>query len=910
MNKNETLTIEKHLSTLKELGDAPPFLTIEGFTTLINGYLLPNETPRQMYERIAKAAASYYKEPAKWEEKFFNALWKNWLCPSSPVAANLGTNRGLPISCNSIHIDDSIDSIFQKNHELAMLSKNGAGVGIYVGDIRARGEGISGNGKSEGVIPWLKCLDVTTVAVSQGCYDDKTEILTENGWEKFSNLKQGTKVAQSDNNGAISFVNFTDFISYEVEEDLYKFTNKTMSVNLLVTGNHRMALEKRKRIFNKKNNSEKLISNDEQLSGKLEIIEAERLNIHKDDRFWNASRSCNGKKEILTDLDKFFIAYQANGNSELVGDLTEEISDSLLYSFHFTQERKAIRFAEILNKLQWKFSKNIQKDNTTNFFVRIPLNIKLSKNLKDMFNISEFSSFYASEFISEISKWGDSITECNSVSYSCVIKDNVDFVQAVAFLAGKMSTLYNPRKKENNHQFHHSISIYNRNNINGEEILKTKEYYKGNVYCVTVPTGLLVVRRDGAVVICGNSTRRGASAAYLPIDHGDIEEFINIRRPTGDMNRRCLNLNHGVCITDAWMKEMLGGDKSKRSLWERLLLNRLETGEPYLFFTDNVNNQNPECYKANGLDVKTSNICTEIFLHTDPDHSFVCCLSSLNLAKWDEWKNTDLIEIAVRFLDAVLEEYIIKSENKSGLEASRHSAIKGRAIGIGVLGWHSLLQSKMIPFDSFEAMQLNNEIFKTMRQRSDAETMQMSQELGEPEWCKGFKRRHTHTLACAPTVSNSLISGGHSAGIEPLAANIYAQKSAKGTFIRKNPELEKLLEAKGKNISEIWQSINSQGGSVQHLDCLTENEKLVFLTARELNQHAIIKQAAQRQRWIDQGQSVNLFFPANASPKYIHEVHIAAWEMGLKSLYYFRTDGVIKGDMAFRSKEECVACEG
>ncbi len=560
------------LDELKAADEAPQWMDESGFKTLQGGYMLPGETPRQMYWRVARAAASYYSDWRSYQDRFFDAMWKNWLCPASPVLSNMGTDRGLPISCNSIHVGDSVDSIFSKSHELAMLSKNGAGVGIYLGSVRGRNADIRNNGKSEGIIPWAKVYDSTIVSVSQG------------------------------------------------------------------------------------------------------------------------------------------------------------------------------------------------------------------------------------------------------------------------------------------------------------------------------------------------NTRRGAGATYTGIRHADIDEFINIRRPTGDVNRRCMNLNHGICIDDKWMEEAKAGDTDKRRLWQEILKARVETGEPYLFFSDNVNRQNPECYKSNGLQVVTSNICTEIFLFTDPDHSFVCCLSSLNLVKYEEWKDTNLVELTVRFLDAVLEEYIRKSEGIPGLEPSRRSAIKGRAIGIGVLGWHTYLQNLMIPFDSFQAMTHNNIIFKGIREKAEKETKILAHELGEPEWCKGFGRRNTHLLAVAPTVSNSTISGGHSAGIEPIAANLFSQKSAKGTFIRKNATLERFLKEKGKDSPDIWKLINEQNGSVQGLDCLSDEEKLVFLTAREINQHAIIKQAAQRQKWIDQGQSVNLFFAANSSPKYIHEVHWIAWEMGLKSLYYLRTEGVLKGDLASRSKE-CLACE-
>ncbi len=562
-----------NLDELKLAGEAPEWMNEEGYRTLCGGYLLPDETPLQMYSRVALAASRYYPNDPSLFEKFFNIMWKNWLCPASPVLSNMGTTRGLPISCNTIHVGDNLDSIFMKNHELAILSKNGAGVGIYFGDIRGRGASIKGNGKSEGIVPWAKVFDTTTVSVSQG------------------------------------------------------------------------------------------------------------------------------------------------------------------------------------------------------------------------------------------------------------------------------------------------------------------------------------------------STRRGASAIYLPIEHLDIEEFINIRRPTGDANRRCLNINHGICISDEWMNSMVAGDKKKRKLWAEILKARVETGEPYLFFTDNVNKNNPECYRANGLDVKGSNICSEIALYTDPEHSFVCCLSSLNLVRWDEWKDTDTVNLSVRFLDAVLSEYISKAQHINGMEASVRSAVKGRAIGIGVLGWHTLLQERSIPFDSFDSMQLNAQIFKSIHTKANAETAVLAQELGEPLWCQGFGRRNTHLIAIAPTVSNSTISGGYSAGIEPISANVFTQKSAKGTFIRKNVTLEALLETKNQNTPEVWKTINEQNGSVQGLSFLTAHEKEVYLTAREINQHAIVKLAVQRQKWVDQAQSVNLFFAFNSSAKYIHEVHLAAWKNGLKTLYYLRSDGVIKSDLASRTEDDCKACE-
>lgn len=562
------------IEQLIESGEAPQWMTEEGYLTLNRGYLLPDETPKKMFKRVSKAAAKYQKDPSKWSKKFYEIIWNGWLGLASPVASNMGTDRGLPISCFSVHVGDSVKSIFDKNTELALLSKHGGGVGIYIGGVRGRGASIKGNGHSEGVIPWCKVYDTTTQVVSQG------------------------------------------------------------------------------------------------------------------------------------------------------------------------------------------------------------------------------------------------------------------------------------------------------------------------------------------------GVRRGASAVYLDIEHSDIDEFLNLRRPTGDQNRRCLNLNHAVSIPNKWMEALIAGDKDKRVIWERILTSRVETGEPYLFFVDHVNDKSPECYKKNNLHVSTSNICSEISLHTDPDHTFVCCLSSLNLTKYDEWKDTDTVETSIRFLDCVMEEFITNTKDKYGFEAARRSAVKGRALGLGVLGWHSLLQEKGIEFDSFDAMKLNAEIFRTIRARADKATAELAIEFGEPEWCVGFNRRNTHTIAIAPTVSNSAISGGVSAGIEPLTANIYSVKSAKGTFFRKNPTLTSILQKLDKDNTEVWASINTNGGSVQHLDFLDEHQKKVFLTAREINQHAIIRQASQRQAFIDQGQSVNLFFPSNADPKYIHQVHLAAWELGLKTLYYFRSDGVIKGDSIYKNANECVACSG
>lgn len=557
-------------------------MTEAGLKTLKNGYLLEGETVYDMYRRVARAASSNLNRQDL-EERFYDAMVKNWLCPATPVAANLGTNRGLPISCFGIDTPDSVDGIFRTVHEMAMLSKHGGGVGIGMSRVRGRGSKIKSgsNGFSEGVVPWAKVFDSATIATSQG------------------------------------------------------------------------------------------------------------------------------------------------------------------------------------------------------------------------------------------------------------------------------------------------------------------------------------------------NVRRGASSLNLSVDHVDIEEFLRIRRQVGDVNRQCLNLNHCVVVSDSFMRRVESGDKDARRIWIEILKTRLETGEPYIMFEDNVNKSNPQCYVDRGLRVSMTNICSEITLHTDEEHSFVCCLSSLNLARWDEWKDTDLPELAVYFLDGVMSEFISKAKSIPGFERSVRFAEKSRPIGIGVLGWHTLLQSKMIPFDSFEAMLLNALVFKTIREKAEKATAEMAKTYGEPEWCLGSGRRHTHLIAIAPTRSNSIISGEVSYGIEPIPANAYTDKTAKGVFLVKNPSLASLLASKSKDVPEVWKSIVVNNGSVQHLDFLSEHEKKVFLTAREINQMAIVRQAAQRQRFIDQSQSLNLFFSANVDPAWFNHVHMEAWRMGVKTLYYCRSSSVLKADVATReakdnakpAKDECSACE-
>jgi ribonucleoside-diphosphate reductase alpha chain len=561
-------------STWEAGKDYPSWMDEISLATISKGYLLPGETPKKAYRRVAAAAASRLKKP-ELENKFYKIIWNGWLGLASPVLSNMGTDRGLPISCFGVDTPDSVRGIGLTNAELMKLTALGGGVGISVSRIRPRGTEITGNGKSEGVVPWCKIYDSAIIATNQG------------------------------------------------------------------------------------------------------------------------------------------------------------------------------------------------------------------------------------------------------------------------------------------------------------------------------------------------SVRRGAASVNLDIEHPDIEEFLQIRRPKGDPNRQCLNLNQCVVVGDSFMRKLESRDQDSMALWAEVLKSRMETGEPYIMYKDNVNKNNPIAYMMNNLDVTMTNICTEITLFTDEEHSFICCLSSLNLAKYDEWKDTDTIELATWFLDGVMQEFIDKSNGRDSLKRTHNHAKKGRALGLGVMGWHTYLQQKRIPFNSIASTAYTHNIFSKLKNDAEKASRDLAAEYGEPLWCRGTGMRNTHLLAIAPTVSNSVITGGISAGIEPLPANIYTFNGAKGTFIRKNKVLETLLEEKGENKDKWWDQMLADNGSVLNLpdNILSPEEKELFLTFPEINQLELVRQAAIRQRYLDQTQSLNLSFDPNDSPKWINQVHIEAWKLGVKTLYYLRTDSVIKGDLGSR-QADCVSCDG
>jgi len=410
------------------------------------------------------------------------------------------------------------------------------------------------------------------------------------------------------------------------------------------------------------------------------------------------------------------------------------------------------------------------------------------------------------------------------------------------------------------------------------------------------------------------SMRRGAFSPYLPIDHLDIEEFLKI----GSEGNPIQKLTHGVTVTDKWMKEMIAGDRKKRSIWAKVIQSRVEIGYPYIFFTDTVNRNTVDVYKVLELLINHSNLCTEIALPDNEIWSFVCCLASMNLLHFDEWKDTDAVETMIYFLDAVISEFISDLEEMRDskevekrnaftyMERAYNFAKDHRALGLGTLGWHSYLQSKMIPFESVEASQLNVRISRLIQKKSLQASKELAEIFGEPKLLKGYGRRNTTLLAIAPTTSSAFILGQVSQSIEPIWSNIYVKDVAKAKVTIRNPYLKKVLQSYGKDNRETWSSIRVNDGSVQHLDFLTQHEKEVFKTFAEIDQYVVLEQASMRQKFIDQGQSLNIMVNPKMSAKEINDLYIFAWKNEIKTLYYQHSTNA---SQQFSKDKLCSSCE-
>lgn len=836
---------------------------------LHRGYLLEGTEPEDRVRYIADHAEKLLDYPG-FADKFYHYMARGYYSLASPIWSNFGLDRGLPISCFGSYIGDSIYDIMNTTAEVGMMSKTGGGTSGYFGAIRPRGAAIKDNGHSDGSFNFAKLFDTVIDVISQGtCYEEGTEVLTDKGFKDFRDVKKGEDLlAHVDEYNDISYTDTYDLITEDYTGEMYHYYAEG-KFDLSVTPNHRMV----------------------------------------------------------------FGGYRYKGEGENI-------------------------FPDWDEKTDIAQAKDLVLDDYTRLFY-------LDENT------------------------------------------NVQWVV-------------------------------------GSDVQVSKVDYQGKVYCATVPLGRLIVRRNNTVCVSGNS-RKGQFAGYIDIEHPDIEEWLDIHKEGNPIQL----MYYGVCIGDQWLKEMKEGDAEKRRIWAKVLQRKAESGIPYLFFKDNVNNQKPDVYKDKDMTIYASNLCCvsgdttiltkeygdtpiaehenefvtvwngfewspnvqllktntnqrlflvelsngksirctdyhkwyikysenadpivketidlspgdkldvwylpdsntpvpevhvisvtdiceredvyccneplrhrvvfngintgncEIALPSSLEESFVCCLSSMNALYFDEWKDTDAVETMTYFLDAVMEEFIQKSKSIPMMEKAHRFASRHRAIGIGVLGWHSYLQYKHTPFESFQAMQLNNELFKTIHDRSYAASREMAERYGEPDVLKGYGRRHTCLQSVAPTKSSSFILGGVSPSVEPIRSNYYIKDLAKIKTTYRNPLLTKVLQEKGLDNEATWQSILVNDGSVQHLEGLSDEDKEVFKTWQEISQLTIIQQAAQRQKYIDQGQSINILVHPDTPTKDINQLYLTAHELGMKSIYYqFSMSAAQKFNRALLNT--CTTCE-
>lgn len=877
-------------------------LTEFGIATLKDRYLLEGESPQDLFGRVA---CHFADDPAH-AQRLYDYISNLWFMPATPILSNGGTARGLPISCFLNTAPDSLDGMWDVYRENMRLAASGGGIGTYWGHVRSIGESVGNAGKTSGVIPFIKAMDAQTLAVSQGCVDGSTEILTESGWVRFDELNESHgKVIQVFPNGKMEFVTPTEYHTYDYAGpmDHYTSTGKNQKglMDLFVTPNHRVAYETLSRREGKRVFSES-----------LSIRESREHSFHRDNRAWYTGEIQDDGIE-LTPQERFLIAYQADGSTNPTGNSNGTVSGSVIYAFRFRKNRKIQRLEWILHECGYSFTRSDYSNGTVSILVRVPCSVNVSKRLRDNFNLSDMGLTKARQFVEEVMQWDASWGTANSGIYFSTERDNSEFIHAVACLSGYKTMIRINEREGRLPRYDVHVSM-NLRTIGGEAIEKNSYEFVGRVYCVSVPSGMFLCRRNGHTMVTGNSLRRGSAAVYMQIDHPEIEEFLQIRKPTGgDPNRKCLNLHHGICITDEFMRAVredrmwaLRSPKTRepitevsaRHLWTKILEFRMETGEPYLLFIDTVNRSVNPWHQLDNMFVETSNLCSEITLHTSSERTAVCCLSSLNLEAYPEWKgNRQFVIDVMRFLDNVLQDFVdqVKMNPKySDLNKAGFSAEQERSVGLGVMGFHSFLQKINVSIESEQARFWNRNMFEFIKSCVDEASETLALEKGAcPDAARhGFMERFSNKTAIAPTASISIICGGASAGVEPSVANVYTHKTLSGSYVVRNPYLEKLLAQHDRNDQETWNSIIANGGSVSHLDFLTPAQKKLFHTAFEIDQDWLITHAADRAPMIDQAASNNVFFRPDADKSYILRVHWNAWAKGVKSLYYCRSESL------------------
>lgn len=847
-----------------EWADIPEYLD-----TIGRGYLLEGETPKKAYQRVCKAVSKRLKKPHL-ASKFFEYIWNGWLCLSSPVLANTGTKRGLPISCYAIHVDDDMNDIGMKNRELMMLTKHGGGVGIGVGDIRPAGSPIRNNGTTDGVVPFCKMYDSSLLATNQGSTRRGAGSLNlpiEHGdYEEFLNIKKPLGDVQRQCMNLQQCVTVTD----EFMQKLLKGDKKARRLWV-------KTLQTRKE------------------TGMPYILFEDNINKKNPESYKN--NNLKVKNTNICCLTGDTLVLTTEGPKRI---------DSLLG-----------KNVKIYNGKNWESCSNFNKIKDVDVIYEIEL-----KNGSIMKATDDHRWFVAK-------------------NYEDIRRNKYKEVTTLDLEVGDFLECH----REENHGNKELVGAYLKGLVyRKEELISYASCYKEKLPQEWKEWN----KKSKLLFLSGLLDADGTYDKSIQISSVkknfllDLQEMLSSLGVVSslDVNNSRPVYRLSISSFDSW--HLYPQLSCKRIVRKGKEPNRILTGFRKVKSITKVLLEKPEpVYCPNipstgkfGLNngIVTGNC--EIVLYTDKDHSFVCCVASVNLAKRNEWRDTDLIRHSIYFLDGIMEEFLQRAKKLKGFENAVRFAKKGRPLGLGVLGWHTYLQQKGIPFESLEATLHTRMIFGDMKNKANEASRELAEEFGEPEWCKGTGMRNTHLMAVAPTTSNAKLAGGISPSIEPWSANVFTEQTCKGTFIRKNPTLKKLLREIGMDKKEVWDFILYDNGSVKDLTflddyCFLEGEVLkkesvsdedlykiyeikdVFKTFREINQLQLVKQAAVRQKYIDQAQSLNLAFYKDTSPKEINKIHLEAWKLGIKTLYYMRTESSLRGDvMSKNDLKDCFWCEG
>jgi ribonucleoside-diphosphate reductase alpha chain len=902
----------------------PEWLSEEAQQVLGKGYLMPGETPRDMWKRCALTAEKYLKRPGIGED-IMEAFWLGYLGGSTPVLSNFGTNRGLPVSCletgTRVHTPDGFREI--QDLEIGDLvlthlgnwkpvlnkwSRQTTG-DLYRLSVSNRGRyslNVTGNHPvltSEG---WVKVEDLNPKS-HKIVIEPITSVFRKRDRRKVFEFKIGS---QRYNKGSSQLCKGAGCFKVKEIPNCYLDLDLAWWFGLWFAEGHTtdrgtigisMGWDEEEHL----DRWLKIAENKFGLKGTKDIYANNRGHEHAHAKIYNKylqsffdeefGKGCKVKTipdwffeqpdETLKAFLEGFITGDGsltyNGEIVNIGIANEKLAYQLWYISHLLG-----RFPSLTRNIA-TYHKDRNEEEDLNYKDHGCFWVKLPKSSPSGYGLSR--SFKLEKQDRETTVWDIEVADDHSFVAQGVVVHNC-YSHTIS--------------DDTNNIFSHLKEVAALSKHGGGvgsyfgELRPGGSPIKGGGKSGSIVDWMRLYDRTAATVSQGN-TRRGSFALYLPIDHPDLMDALRSKDHTQGDPRNFIDSNLAVVIRDQWINEMMAGDKKKQEIFGEVLKARMMSGSPYLMFVDNANNQAPECFRKRNLKIVASNLCSEVMLPMDENHSFTCILSSINLAKYDEWKtwtgrNTSktLPELGIYFLDAITEEFIHKAQRIPSMGRAVRFTRKARALGLGSMGLHALYQSRGLPFASQAARELNIEVHKLIDNLTLKASKDMAVEYGEPEWCEGHGVRHATRTAIAPTKTNSVICGAVSEGIEPIVANLFVAGNAKGTFVRRNPYLETHLASISKNTQDVWDSILDERGSVQHLKFLTEHVKNVFKTAREIEQSEIIKQASDRQQYICQGQSTNLFVDPESPAPYLLRLHLAAWKMGLKSLYYLKSSSL------------------